>query len=161
MTTSVQASAPPGEQLAAYGGVCSSAAPDPRRLLNRLVHATGAAFQPILFTPAQHVVTGVFIGSDGGGHHAHLFYNCRSRIAGLVLNLRSSGALSSGQMVCLLRLQGSAQLARLDYEPEDSTVVLHARSVWLTTQNPALVLAPIIKDIRNVLADDRLHALAA
>ena len=134
---------------------------DHERLLNRLVDAVGPAFEPVNFVAARHVVTGLFIGPDGEGHQANLFYNRRFQLAGLTLHLHPRGVMSPGQVVCLLRIQGRAQLARLDYEPQDCTLTLHARSIWLIEQSPAPVVRPIIKDIRHVLADDRLRAIAA
>jgi len=161
MTTFMQHLILPAGPFPAQWDIIPSAAGEHERLLNRLVDAVGTAFEPVNFVVARHVVTGLFIGPDGEGHHANLFYNKRSRLAGLTVHLHPREVMSFGQLVCLLRIQSRAQLARLDYEPEDYTLILYASSIWLTDQDPTPILRPIIKDIRYVLADDRLRALAA
>ena len=161
MTTTTQHPILPAGAFTEQWDIIPPAATHQERPLERLVNAVGSAFEPVNFITARHLVTGLFIGPDGEGHQANLFYNRRSRLAGLTLHLHPRGVMSPSQVVCLLRVQGRTDLARLDYEPEDCTLLLHARSIWLTEQDPIPVVRPLIKDIRHVLADDRLRALAA
>ena len=161
MTTSMQNPILTAGPSSAQGDIAPDAVRHRKRPLNRLVEAIGSAFQPAHFVVAQHVVTGVFIGPYGEGHQASLFYNKKFRLAGLTLHLHPREVMSFSHLVCLLRVQGQAQLARLNYEPQDYTLILCAGSIWLTNQDPTPVLKPIIKDIRHVLADDRLRAIAA
>jgi hypothetical protein len=85
----------------------------------------------------------------------------RRQHVGLAVRLETACPLQMLQMLTLARIQADACLVRLDYDGENGSIWLRARSVLLADADANAMFGVLMADASMVLADSRLAAVVA
>lgn len=129
------------------------------RQFTRIVQAGRSGMELYDVDGLNHIAEGILSGCGTAGYRCSLSLDPRSSILKLAVDLGHVGSLKARQLVCLLRLQSQARMARLDYDTEDHRLWIHAGSLCVPAQSSSQVLHYLFRDIRGLLTDDRLSVV--
>ena len=105
---------------------------------------------------ANHVAMALLPAWNGHGYVCGVTYDPVSSLLLLSARIGQIQSPTVEQLASLMLLQSRARLARLDYDPEDHFLRIHAASIWPKRVGPSRATRLLIGDVRRILSDDRL-----
>ena len=131
----------------------------PTTEFERLVQSHETDFEAYDVDNFGQIAKGLFIGNGGRIYDACLSYDDQSHFVSICVELGRVSNISTRQFLTLMHIQSTARMARLDLDDEDRSLSAHAASVSQSPFGPSFVIATMFEELKQILDDDRLHAV--